>query len=365
MYLKKLEMQGFKSFLHRAQIEMERGITVIVGPNGTGKSNVVDAIKWCLGEASARTLRGKKMEDVIFGGSNARRPVGRGEVSLILDNSRGEFPIKFEEVAVTRRVFRSGESEFFINKVPCRLRDIQELFMDTAVGQGDWTIFRQGKVDEILHSRSDEKRLMLEEAAGLVKFRNRKKEALRKLEESERHLERVQDILYELEGQLVPLKKEADIADMFLKYNSELKELDLTLSVRKYRSLLQRLGEIANKRQELDTCLSLQEKMRASQSTEVENMRGKLINYDDEISSWQEKLYSIINHLEVNTSKIGALEEKRTYFEERMVTLEKEMGANREKLSQIDKKVAEEKENVKKLQKLIREQETLLILSRQ
>ena len=204
MQLKKLEAYGFKSFADKIEVEFDKGITAIVGPNGSGKSNISDAIKWVLGEQNVRNLRGVKAEDILFTGSETRRQMGVAEVSLYFDND-GSLPVDFHEVVVTRRLFRTGESEFYINKSRCRLKDITNLFADSGIGHDSMGIISQNKMDEILNARPEEKRLFFEEAAGITKYRNRKKEAMRKLDDTEGNLQRVYDILGEIENQLEPL----------------------------------------------------------------------------------------------------------------------------------------------------------------
>ena len=190
MILKKLEMYGFKSFADRIEIEFDKGITAIVGPNGSGKSNVADAIRWVLGEQSAKSLRGSKMEDIIFSGTQQRKPLGFAEVSLTLDNSGHTLPVDFTEVTITRRLFRSGESEYYINRSSCRLKDIIELFMDTGVGKEGYSIIGQGRIEEILSTQPENRRLVFEEAAGIVKYKTRKQEAERKLENTHENMVR-------------------------------------------------------------------------------------------------------------------------------------------------------------------------------
>ena len=212
MYLKTLELHGFKSFPNRTVLSFERGATVIVGPNGSGKSNISDAMRWVLGELSSRNIRGTKMEDVIFGGTDDRRPMGFAEVSVTFDNTDPENRLdsEFDEVTVTRRYFRTGESEYLINREPCRLRDIYELFMNTGVGREGYSIIGQGKIAEIISKKSDERRQIFEEAAGISKYRHRKEESERKLKQTQDNLDRVRDILLELEGRVGPLEKEAE-----------------------------------------------------------------------------------------------------------------------------------------------------------
>ncbi len=231
MYLKSLELHGFKSFPNRTVLTFERGATVIVGPNGSGKSNISDAMRWVLGELSSRNIRGTKMEDVIFGGTDDRRPMGFAEVSVTFDNSDPENRLdsEFDEVTVTRRYFRTGESEYLINRQPKRLRDIYELFMNTGVGREGYSIIGQGKVAEIVSKKSDERRNIFEEAAGISKYRHRKEEAERKLKSTSENLDRVKDILSVLEGRVGPLEKEAERARRGLAIYEEKKRADVSL----------------------------------------------------------------------------------------------------------------------------------------
>ncbi|NPV52151.1 MAG: chromosome segregation protein SMC [Firmicutes bacterium] len=229
MYLKRIELSGFKSFADKAELEFGPGITAIVGPNGSGKSNISDAIRWVLGEQSARLLRGSRMEDVIFVGSDGRRPLGMAEVTLTLDNSDGALPFDLHELAVSRRVFRSGEGEYFVNKVPCRLKDIVELFAGTGVGREGYSIVEQGRIDSILSLRAEDRRAIFEEASGISKYKLRKQEALKRLENARGSLLRVQDILNELHNQLGPLAEKARNAERYKVYTAELRDLEVKL----------------------------------------------------------------------------------------------------------------------------------------
>ncbi len=215
MYLKRLEIQGFKSFAERVVIEFDKGITVIVGPNGCGKSNLTDAVKWVLGEQSARSLRGYRMDDVIFSGTSRRRPLGMAEVSLTFDNSDQTLPLPYQEVNITRRVFKSGEGEYLINKNVCRLRDIQELFAQCGISRAAFSITSQGKIDEFIMVPPQERRIFLEDIAGVRSYRQRKNEALRKLQETEDSLVRIRDLLTELEMRRVPLQQQAEMAEQY------------------------------------------------------------------------------------------------------------------------------------------------------
>ncbi|MBS3969330.1 MAG: chromosome segregation protein SMC [Clostridia bacterium] len=217
MYLQRIELHGFKSFVNKVSIKLDKGITVIVGPNGSGKSNIVDSLRWVLGETSVKSLRGSKLEDVIFSGTKNRKPMGMAEVTIVLDNSSGLYPMDYNEITVTRKVFRDGESQFLINKNHCRLKDVQSLFMDTGIGKNAFAIIGQGKIDHIISSSPEERRPLFEEVAGITKYKHRKKEAEQKLSVTEQSLLRIGDIVYEIEEQLPALKIEAEIAQEYLR----------------------------------------------------------------------------------------------------------------------------------------------------
>ena len=246
MILKNIEMQGFKSFADKIYLDFNSGITAIVGPNGSGKSNISDAIRWVMGEQSIKSLRGSKMEDVIFSGTEKRKALGFAEVTLTLDNSSGIFDIDFPELQVTRRIYRSGESEYYINKTTCRLKDIHELFMDTGLGRDGYSIIGQGQIDNILSTKSEDRRQIFEEASGISKYKYRKNEAEKKLSQTTENLTRVKDILSELESQLEPLKKQSEKAKKYLVLHEEMKELEINVSViniDKKREILEKLKE--------------------------------------------------------------------------------------------------------------------------
>ncbi|MFD2171407.1 chromosome segregation protein SMC [Tumebacillus lipolyticus] len=237
MYLKRIEAIGFKSFADRTELEFVPGVTAVVGPNGSGKSNVSDAIRWVLGEQSAKSLRGAKMEDVIFAGSDTRKPVNYCEVSLTLDNSQHELDLAFQEVVITRRVYRSGESEYMINKQSCRLKDITELFMDTGLGKEAYSVIGQGRIDEILSNKSEDRRMIFEEAAGIVKYKTRKKEAEKKLDETTANLIRIGDVIGELEVQIGPIAEQAAVAVKAKEYKKQLERYEVALYVHEIEDL--------------------------------------------------------------------------------------------------------------------------------
>ena len=244
MYLKRLELQGFKSFADKTILELMPGITTVIGPNGSGKSNISDAIRWVLGEQSMKSLRGTKSLDIIFAGTQNRKSLGFAEASLVFDNSDGALPIEYTEVTVTRKIYRSGETGYYINKVPCRLKDVLELFMDTGIGKDGYSIIGQGKIDEILSNKSEDRRHIFEEAAGIVKYRTRKQESEKKLEHTKLNLLRINDILSEIEGNLEPLQMQADKAKKYLNLRDELKNIEIGLfvyNIEKYKQDLEKV----------------------------------------------------------------------------------------------------------------------------
>ena len=229
MYLKSLELFGFKSFPDRTVLNFDCGATVVVGPNGSGKSNISDAMRWVLGEVSSRQIRGTKMEDVIFGGTDDRKQMNFAEVTVTFDNSDRQMDIAYDEVSVTRRYYRKGESEYFINRKPVRLRDIHELFMNTGVGREGYSIIGQGRIAEIISRKSEERRAIFEEAAGISKYRYKKEEAERKLSSVDDNLTRLRDIMSELEGRVGPLERESEKAKKYLEYFEVKKRDDVSL----------------------------------------------------------------------------------------------------------------------------------------
>lgn len=294
MRLKSLEMTGFKSFSQRTILQFTPGITAVVGPNGCGKSNIVDALRWVMGEQSARHLRGHLMEDVIFGGSDSQQPLGMAEVSLILDNEDGRGPAEYSgltEIMVTRRLFRSGESEYAINKVPCRLKDIIELFLGTGVGNKAYSIVEQGRVDELVNSKPEERRALIEEASGTSKYKSRKLMAERKVERTQQNLVRVNDIVREIERQIRSLELQAKKAERYKAIKGELKEKELCWASRQRKSLEE---EISGRETELkgqeDRLVEIQAALH-SKEAEGEGLRLALLEAEKEISSGQEAVY--------------------------------------------------------------------------
>jgi len=250
MFLKSIEIRGFKSFADKTELTFKRGITAVVGPNGSGKSNISDAVRWVLGEQSARNLRGDKMEDVIFAGTQFRKPVGLAQVSLTLDNTDNELDIDYSNVTISRRLYRSGESEYLINNTSCRLKDVQQLFMDTGIGKEGYSIIGQGKIDAILSGKTEERRKLFEEAAGIVKFKTRKEESEKKLDNTDQNLIRIKDIISTYEERLEPLMNESEKAKNFLKLFEELKSKEVNIivySISKVEEKIKRLNEESDK----------------------------------------------------------------------------------------------------------------------
>jgi len=250
MYFKKLEIYGFKSFVDKTTLIFEPGVTAIVGPNGTGKSNISDAIKWVLGEQSAKSMRGAKMEDVIFNGTEARQPVNMAEVSLTLSNEEKHLPIDYDEVTITRRLYRSGESEYLLNKTLVRLKDINELLMGTGIGTESYSLLEQGRIDAILSSKPEERRVIFEEASGITKYKKKKNEAMRKLQATEENLLRVNDIIVEVNRQLNSMQRQVDKARRYKEQFDQLKTMDTQYTYHEYNILNNKKADFEKQEQE-------------------------------------------------------------------------------------------------------------------
>ncbi|HHZ16485.1 MAG TPA: chromosome segregation protein SMC [Clostridia bacterium] len=360
VYLKRLEIQGFKSFADKTNLEFKPGITLVVGPNGSGKSNIADAIRWVLGEQSVKSLRGDKMEDVIFAGSENRRSLGLAEVSITLDNSSGQFPLDYHEITVTRRLYRSGESDYLINRVPCRLRDIHELFMDTGIGREGFSIIGQGKVDEVLSVKSEERRGLLEEAAGIVKYRYKKRETLKKLEETENSLVRLQDIIQELRMQEEPLAQQAEKAREYRCKKTELDNLEIGMIVEETAHYEQQLVKNAASGRELEMSL---EEARAGYhqvQTRQEEYKLELQKKDEELADYQEKIYEENVALEKHESQKQLVSARKADLLQRQEQLAREQEQLQQEAASIRQKLADQEEQEEALLKqLAADQEKL------
>jgi len=367
MFLKSLSILGFKSFADRVRLDFGEGITAIVGPNGSGKSNIADAIQWVLGEQNVRTLRAENSTEVIFAGSARRKPLGMAEVSLTVDNSDGQLPIDFAEVTITRRLYRSGESEYLINKNPCRLKDIVELFMDTGLGRATYAILTQNEVDVVLSARPEDRRALFEEAAGIQKYRHRKREALRKLENTEANLTRVVDILAELGAQREPLRQQAEVAIRYHELVSRLREievaalwaqvleserareqaqheqqslhrqlLEVNAQLAECEALSQKLGQqIADAEAELDTLRALQQaSLTAYERAESRRalIEQRLQNSRDNLRRLQEDLLENEHRYAEIQRQAQQWQERRLELEQRLQNIEQQRQVARERL---------------------------------
>ena len=289
MYLKSIDVQGFKSFANKITFEFHNGITGIVGPNGSGKSNVADAVRWVLGEQSAKQLRGGNMQDVIFSGTETRKPLGFAYVAITLDNSDHKLPIDYQEVTIARRLYRSGESEYLLNGTACRLKDVNELFYDTGIGKEGYSIIGQGQIDKILSGKPEERRELFDEAAGIVKFKRRKNTALKKLEEEQQNLTRVRDILGELSRQLAPLEKQSETARIYLKKKERLKQLDIQMFLTEMERIRKQLKETEGKYQIVQSDLEDTAKDFETTKTEYERLEKELEKLEGEIQAAREE----------------------------------------------------------------------------
>ncbi len=341
MYLKRLELQGFKSFADKTVLDFMPGITTVIGPNGSGKSNISDSIRWVLGEQSIKSLRGSKSEDIIFAGTQNRKSLGFAEASIVIDNSDGKLPIEFGEVVVTRRIFRNGETGYFINKTPCRLKDVLELFMDTGIGKDGYSIIGQGKIDEILSNKSEDRRNIFEEAAGIVKYRARKNESEKKLEQTKLNLLRINDILSEIEATIEPLKAQSEKAKKFLDLREELKSIEIGLFIYNIETYKTKLQEIVN---DIDI-LNSQKKDEENRLTVLQNLKESLKQELEEITEKIEKTQNIgfesEKKIEQITSDINVANERISNNIQNSETYKKEV----EELSLRNKEISEEKEN--------------------
>ena len=390
MYLKRLEMQGFKSFADKTILEFRPGITGVIGPNGSGKSNISDAIRWILGEQSMKSLRGSKTQDIIFAGTQNRKSLGFAEASLVFDNTDGALPIEFSEVTITRKIYRSGETGYYINKTACRLKDVIELFMDTGIGRDGYSIIGQGKVDEILSNKSEDRRHIFEEAAGIVKYRARKEETEKKLEQTKLNLLRINDIIIEIEGNLEPLQLQSDKAKKYLNLKEELKNIEIGLfiyNIDKYKKDLEALAQdedimkstLNQEEGKLEKIKILKEELKDEIdeiTTKIEEMQNigfesqkkieqcnSNINVAEakiqsnkeiaernkiEISELQEKIASLKSDIEQKESRKSNLKENKAKFENELKEKEEELAKLTAKLSSKELEMEEIKKIIEK-----------------
>lgn len=347
MYIKRLEIQGFKTFADKTDLDLTSGITSVVGPNGSGKSNIADAISWVLGEQNVRHLRGTRAQDVIFAGSERRKPLGMAEVSLTIDNSCGTLPVEFREVTVTRRVYRSGEGEYFINKVPCRLRDIHELFLDTGMGKEAYSMVSQGEIDAILSVKSEDRRALFEEAAGIKKYRFRRKEASRKLENTEANLRRVNDIISELSVQVEPLAAQAEEAARYNELTSRLREIETGLLINDLRRWSAELERVRQTKTDGVGQAAEQDSRLSDLEWEKEKLSDQLMELDRQVEAARVRFQEasagaqrIKSGLALADERRRAAEETRQRIEAEIQTLERRIEEAGERLERLDSEAA-------------------------
>lgn len=341
MYLQSLELVGFKSFAAKTVLDFHRGVTAIVGPNGCGKSNVLDAIRWVLGEQSAKALRGGEMADVIFSGTDSRAALGMAEVSMTFADCEKDLGVEWNEVRITRRVFRDGKSEYLINKTPARLRDIHELFMDTGIGRSAYSIMEQGKLDQILSSKPDDRRAIFEEAAGITKYKAQKREALRKLEATEANLIRVADIIREVKRQIGSLQRQAGKARRYQTLTASLQIFDTHLTHREYSRLVGEMEATRTEWQNLHDAQSVYESELGQQESELSGFRARLHELDDEMSLLRDQSQEVRNRIYSAENRIESHGHRTAEFQELITRNESEIAGAREKMREQETRIEE------------------------
>lgn len=370
MQLKKIDISGFKSFAAKTTIEFNEGVTAVVGPNGSGKSNIIEAIRWVMGEQSAKSLRGGKMNDIIFAGSDSRKPVNIAEVTLVLDNQDQFLPLDFSEVSITRRLNRSGDSEFYINKQACRLKDIVDLFMDSGLGKESFSIISQGKVESIFNSKPEDRRAIFEEAAGVLKYKTKKKKAEQKLIETKDNLNRVQDIVYELETQIEPLKIQSTIAKDYLQQKEQLRDVEIGLAAVEINQFKLEWQEQQQKIEQLDSQLAEMKKSTQGMETDLTVFREQKQHLSQQVDLYQEKLVHSIQSIEQLEGKKNVLSERTKHTQENKekalqskeqlaLQLQETLGQLDGVTANIKLKENEQKQLLKELKEVKKERELL------
>jgi chromosome segregation protein len=327
MYLKRIELLGFKSFTTKTAISFEPGISCIVGPNGSGKSNIADALRWVLGEQNARSIRGGKLEDVIFSGTEKRRALGMAEVSIILDNSDNYLPFTLSEVSVTRRTVRGGGSEYLINNQPCRLKDIHDLFLDTGIGVEGLSLINQNRISELINARPDERRALVEDAAGIVKYRERKREAVRKLIETEQHLETIGAVIGELSSRIEPLAAQAEIARRYLALKEEADKMEIGISVSVLSEAEDKIAALDESLSSVDQRLLREESDKLTLSAEVEALRLSISERDESVAVSSRDYYQLQTQREKAEGELKLLRSRKANTDENAERLTRELSS--------------------------------------
>lgn len=352
LHLERIEMTGFKSFADKTVIEFDKGVTAIVGPNGSGKSNLSEAVRWVLGEQSAKNLRGKKMNDIVFAGSQSRKPINIAEVTLIFNNEDRTLPLDFSEVSLTRRINRNGDSDCFINRKPCRLKDITDLLMDSGVGKDSFSMISQGKVEQIFQNKPEERRAIFEDAAGVAKYKNRKTSAERKLSETMDHLDRVQDILHEIENQMAPLEKQRDTAVSYQKKKKQLSDIEIALLAVEITGLNEQWQTAKTDIEESKKEISAKEKRQISLKEDVSALKHNSSLYERELNLLQEEYVATVRKIEQLEGQKNILAQKADFS-----------AKNKEEQGRVlDEKqrfIETEKKRVNQLLELLKEKTTL------
>lgn len=335
MYLKRIEVKGFKSFADKIDLDFNKGITAVVGPNGSGKSNVADAIKWVLGEQSAKSLRGAKMEDVIFAGTEKRGALGYAEVAITIDNQDHLIDFDYSEITVKRRLYRTGESEYYINGTQCRLKDILEVFMDTGIGKDGYSLIGQGKIEEILSTRSEDRRHLFEEAAGIGKYKWRKNEAERKLENTRQNLLRIDDIIEELEGQIEPLEVQAENAKKYLSYRDKLKEIEVNLLSHNYEGVKGKLNKCSEEEAKLKKSKEEYEVKRNLLQIDIDTLKDELKSIEEEGINLTKKVTDMEKSFENKQGNLKLLNERHDNLIKEKARIEEDIKEEKKTIVEI------------------------------
>src|SRR5881398_2081515 len=360
MYLKNLTMLGFKSFADKTSLNFQPGITAIVGPNGCGKSNVADAIRWVLGEQSAKALRGGEMADVIFNGTDSRKPVGYAEVSLTFSDCAQELGVDWHDVRVTRRVYRDGQSEYLLNKTTCRLRDIQSLFADTGVGRSAYSIMEQGKIDMILSSRPEDRRAVFEEAAGITKYKTQKKEALRKLEATEANLLRISDIIKEVKRQIGSLQRQAGKARRYQALHADLRVLESHYSRKQLDTLERDLSDCHKEIARLtESEAAMRQKIDNSENALTDERRA-LDKIDIEIADSRADVQRLESEIAAHRSRIEFNRLRAEEFTELVERAQRDIGDAEKKRKQHAAEVEQTDNSISEIERQLKEKEAEL-----
>ena len=379
MYLKSIEVQGFKSFANKMVFEFHDGITAIVGPNGSGKSNVADAVRWVLGEQSAKQLRGSKMEDVIFAGTETRKPQGFAYVAITLDNSDHKLATSYEEVTIARRVYRSGESEYLMNGVNCRLRDVQELFLDTGIGREGYSIIGQGQIDKVLSGKPEERRELFDEAAGITKFKKRKAAAEKNLVSERQNLCRIKDILAEIAIQVGPLEKQSQVAKEYLNLREQLKCVDVNMFLMEYDRIHSELKAVDEKQKIAESNLKeIKEQFENTKEEydrlelEIEEKNRNLDIHKNHVNETRLKREQLEGDIKVLNEQIAAAKQNCERYKERVQVVnnslkekEKELYNFTKRKMELDEGIGSMEERQKEAEARVPEADSLLAGARQ